>query len=100
MVTSLEPRTQTGQGTGHRSCDGCPRCARPDSPTCNIPHPKFANRHPVCKVCGHCVLRGQHQDDASDLDDQPGIQRRRRRVRRETQPQLNRMMLNRRSRSS
>ena len=48
MVTSLEPRTQTGQGTGHRSCDGCPRCARPDSPTCNIPHPKFANRHPVC----------------------------------------------------
>ena len=73
MVTVLEPRTQTGQGTGHRKCDGCPRCERPDSPTCNIPHPKFANRHPVCKVCGHCVLRGQHQDDASDLDDHPGF---------------------------
>lgn len=40
---------------------------------CNIPHPKFADRHPVCKVCGHCVLRGQHQDDASDLDDHPGF---------------------------
>jgi hypothetical protein len=25
------------------------------------------------KVCGHCVLRGQHQDDASDLDDHPGF---------------------------
>jgi hypothetical protein len=25
------------------------------------------------KVCGHCVLRGQHQYDALDLDDHPGF---------------------------
>ena len=73
MTTVLEPRTQTGQGTGHRSCDGCPRCENPDSSMCTIPHPKYQNRHPVCKVCGHCVLRGQHQDDAQDLADHPGF---------------------------
>ena len=73
MVTTLErPQTQTGAGTS-RKCDGCPRCQRPEEPTCQIPHPKFANRHPVCRVCGHCVLRGQHLDDTSDLDDHPGF---------------------------
>ena len=73
MVTVLERETQTGQGTGHRSCDGCPRCESSDATWCNIPHPKFANRHPVCKVCGHCVLRGQHKDDGADLDEHPGF---------------------------
>ena len=50
MVTVLEPRTQAGSGTGHRRCDGFPRCENPDAPMCNIPHPKFANRHPVCNA--------------------------------------------------
>ena len=73
MTTVLDPRTKTGQDTGHRSCDGCPRCDEPSAPLCTIPHPKYANRHPVCKVCGHCVLRGNHMDDADDLDDHPGF---------------------------
>ena len=77
MVTVLdretEVRTQTGQGNRQGRCDGCPRCDEPNSPFCNIPHPKYQNRHPVCKVCGHCVLRGNHRDDAADLDDHPGF---------------------------
>ena len=73
MVTLLEPRTQTGMGTGNRECPGCPRCRDPEAPLCNIPHPKFQNQHPVCKFCGHCVLRGKHLDDGADLDDHPGF---------------------------
>ena len=73
----LEPRTdvktQTGSGSGYQQCDGCPRCQDPNSGFCTTPHPKFQNRHPVCKACGHCVLRGKHIDDASDLDDHPGL---------------------------
>ena len=45
----------------------------PASGFCKIPHPKYQNRHPVCKVCGHCVLRGNHMGDASDLDEHPGL---------------------------
>ena len=74
MVTTLEqPKTQSGSGAGHRYCEGCPRCQDPSAPLCSIQHPKFAPTHPVCKVCGHCVLRGKHADDASDLDDHPGF---------------------------
>jgi len=35
-------------------------------------HQDFGGLHPVCKVCRHCVLRGKHQDDGSDLDDLKG----------------------------
>ena len=77
MTTVIEretrPVTQTGQGNGQGRCDGCPRCEEPTSGFCKIPHPKYQNRHPVCRVCGHCVLRGNHMDDASDLDDHPGF---------------------------
>ena len=72
MVTTLEKpavRTQTGSGSGYSSCDGCPRCQRPDAGFCSNPHPQFNNLHPVCKSCGHCVLRGEHNDSADDLDD-------------------------------
>ena len=61
------------QGNRQGRCEGCPRCDEPASGFCKIPHPKYQNRHPVCKVCGHCVLRGNHMDDASDLDEHPGL---------------------------
>ena len=77
MTTVLERETrtitQTGQGNRQGRCEGCPRCDEPASGFCKIPHPKYQNRHPVCKVCGHCVLRGNHMDDASDLDEHPGL---------------------------
>ena len=31
--------------------------------------PKYGRLHPVCRRCGHCVLRGRHDDDASDLEE-------------------------------
>ena len=77
MTTVLERETrtitQTGQGSGQGRCEGCPRCNEPASGFCKIPHPKYQNKHPVCKICGHCVLRGNHMDDASDLDEHPGL---------------------------
>ena len=77
MTTVIERETrtvtQTGQGSRQGRCDGCPRCDEPSSPLCRIPHPKYQNKHPVCRFCGHCVLRGNHRDDASDLDDHPGL---------------------------
>ena len=77
MTTVLERETrtitQTGQGNRQGRCEGCPRCDEPASGFCKIPHPKYQNRHPVCRVCGHCVLRGNHVDDASDLDEHPGL---------------------------
>lgn len=76
MTTVMErPETLTQAGGANRygRCDGCPRCDDPNSGTCRIPHPKYQNRHPVCRACGHCVLRGNHRDDASDLDDHPGF---------------------------
>ena len=63
-------------------CDGCPRCnpkVPADSAWCAIQHPRWAPLHPVCRLCGHCVLRGKHDDDlkvhfpgkykGKDLDD-------------------------------
>ena len=73
MVTMLDPRTKTQQGSGERGCPGCPRCQDYQASWCNQPHPKFKNLHPVCKVCGHCLLRGKHRDEGSDLDDHPGF---------------------------
>lgn len=73
MVTTLtRPEVQTGSGSGYRYCDGCPRCQKPNAPLCSTPHPQFNGLHPVCKVCGHCVLRGKHNDPADDLDDLAG----------------------------
>ena len=73
MVTTLtRPEVQTGSGSGYRYCEGCPRCQKPNAPFCSTPHPQFNGLHPVCKVCGHCVLRGKHNDPADDLDDLAG----------------------------
>lgn len=72
MVTTIErPEVQTraGSGTGYGHCEGCPRCENPDAPLCSYNHRQFNGLHPVCKVCGHCVLRGEHMDDGDDLDD-------------------------------
>ena len=70
MVTMLDPRTKTQQGSGERECPGCQDS---QASLCKQPHPKFKNLHPVCKVCGHCLLRGKHRDEGSDLDDHPGF---------------------------
>ena len=69
--TSTRPRRSLDQE--RPKCPGCPRCQDPQSPTCQIQHPKFANLHPVCKTCQHCVLRGKHQDEAPDLEEHPGF---------------------------
>ena len=31
------------------------------------------NPFPLMPSCGHCVLRGNHMDDAYDLDEHPGL---------------------------
>ncbi len=71
MVTELKPRTEQGQGTGYRRCDGCPRCQDQDAAWCSQPHPQYNGLHPVCKRCRHCALRGSHADDTSDLITNP-----------------------------
>ena len=67
MVTVLDRETQRSQSTGGRYCEGCPRCTDDPSQMCKQPHPQYQNLHPVCRRCGHCVLRGEHSDDTSDL---------------------------------
>ena len=72
MVTTVarpDRQTETEVGAGFGRCAGCPRCEHPSVPLCSSRHPQFSGLHPVCKVCSHCVLRGEHLDDASDLDD-------------------------------
>ena len=66
-------RPQTGSGSQTPRCDGCPRCQDANAPLCHLHHEKYAGRHPVCRLCRHCVLRGKHADDASDLDEHPGF---------------------------
>jgi len=67
MVTVTDKDTQLFQGTGGRFCEGCPRCTDESAGFCKQSHPQYNNLHPVCRVCGHCALRGSHSDDTSDL---------------------------------
>ncbi len=60
---------------GYRRCEGCPRCQDPDAGFCKASHPevwaagwRYKDHHPVCRKCRHCVLRGSHADDISDLE--------------------------------
>lgn len=73
VATRPETHTQAGGSNRHGSCDGCPRCQDANAVYCTSYHQRFGGRHPVCKRCGHCVLRGSHQDDTSDLDRHPGF---------------------------
>ena len=70
-----EPKTKPGSGSADQSgyCPGCPRCQDSSAPLCQQKHEKYGGLHPVCKHCSHCVLRGRHLDDGSDLDNHPGI---------------------------
>ena len=68
MVTVTDRETERSQGTGGRYCEGCPRCQNSDAGFCAQRHPQHNNLHPVCRKCGHCVLRGSHSDDTSDLE--------------------------------
>ena len=67
--TTVQPQAGVGGHTGR--CEDCPRCQDPQAGLCTYYHRQFNGLHPVCKVCGHCVLRGSHDDDASDLDNYP-----------------------------
>ncbi len=68
-VTTLpEQETRVSQGPGGRYCEGCPRCQDAGAGFCTMRHPQYNNLHPVCRRCGHCVLRGKHNDDISDLE--------------------------------
>ena len=71
MTTTLtRPETEYSQTAGGRSCESCPRCQdAANAGFCKQTHnPEYGNLHPVCRSCGHCVLRGQHNDDTSDLE--------------------------------
>ena len=78
MTTTLtRPETEYSQSqsgmAGGRNCEGCPRCQdAANAGFCKKIHkPEYGNLHPVCHRCGHCVhcvLRGQHNDDTSDLE--------------------------------
>ena len=73
MTTTItRPGTEAeySQMAGGRSCEGCPRCKdAANAGFCKQTHnPEYGNLHPVCRSCGHCVLRGQHNDDTSDLE--------------------------------
>lgn len=77
-TTVAEPtplaETQVEQGSSYRWCEGCPRCQDSNAGFCKQGHANlsYAKRfwplHPVCRRCGHCVLRGSHADDISDLE--------------------------------
>ncbi len=50
-------------------CQGCPRCQDSSAGWCpggenhtqyNEQRGNSPNLHPVCRVCGHCWLRGEH----------------------------------------
>ena len=73
MTTTALPETTVGtrdaEANAPNKCQGCPRCRNANAGTCNIPHPQYRYTHPVCKVCGHCVLRGKHLDDGDDIDE-------------------------------
>ena len=71
-VTVMDRETRRSQSTGGRYCEGCPRCTDDPSQMCKQPHPQYRNLHPVCRRCGHCVLRGKHSDDTSDLTYETG----------------------------
>ena len=77
MTTVLErpplPVLQPAHSSRQGRCDGCPRCDDPKPVSAASPTRSTRIAIPVCKVCGHCVLRGNHLDDAADLDDHPGF---------------------------
>lgn len=78
MTTAVaEPQVERSQG--YRWCEGCPRCKDSNAGFCKTVHVYSAGQwsngvrpstglHPVCRRCGHCVLRGSHADDISDLE--------------------------------
>ncbi len=74
MTTAVaEPQVERSQG--YRWCEGCPRCLDSNAGFCkqvhyyNLKGPvDLHSLHPVCRRCGHCVLRGSHADDISDLE--------------------------------
>ncbi len=74
MTTAVaEPQVERSQGTSYRWCEGCPRCTNPDVGFCKSLHSNllrtgYKGLHPVCRRCGHCVLRGSHAGDISDLE--------------------------------
>ena len=82
MTTTIErPITEPCDvvGSGYRRCEGCPRCQDSDAGFCKVQHSGVYQSqtyqqvipyvgHPICKKCGHCVLRGSHADDISDLE--------------------------------
>lgn len=82
-MTIARPTTRRRTRRRHRQsrermpehCEGCPRCQDPNAPWCAEHHAKFDGRHPRCRACGHCVLRGNHNDPTDDLDRHPGFPR-------------------------
>jgi len=66
-TATLVTERQTTDYISERRCEGCPRCQDPNAGFCKLSHPKWKNLHPICRRCGHCVLRGSHVDNTDDL---------------------------------
>ena len=68
MTTTRNETRPADAGTSAANrCEGCPRCDAPGTALCPACHGQYGGLHPRCKACGHCVLRGKHQDEGSDL---------------------------------
>ena len=64
MVTETLPTlgNRTASDNADGLCAGCPRCIDPSAVWCGLRHPvEYKGLHPVCKICGHCWLRGKHR---------------------------------------
>ena len=68
VLLDIKPEIELSVSSGGRSCAGCPRCTDKNAKWCTVQHKEHGNLHPVCRLCGHCVLRGSHNDDLSDLE--------------------------------
>ena len=71
MTTTLtRPETEYSQMAGGRSCEGCPRCKdAANAGFCKqIHNPSTGTSTRYADAAATCVLRGQHNDDTSDLE--------------------------------
>ena len=71
MTTVTERETRAVNMAGGGDCSGCPRCRDDGAGFYRMPHPQYNGLHPVCRTCGHCVLKGEHDDDISGLQRDP-----------------------------
>lgn len=72
-MTALAPETitRTEHASGRGKCPECASCNQQDPPACKGTHPDhqkvYKGMHPLCRICGHCILNGsKHLDTERD----------------------------------